>query len=863
VSILPRIVFIACVIALLPVLARAAQTTGALAGRVIDESGKPVAGASVHVSSPSASRNATTDADGRFTVLELDPDRYIIVVRADGMQEQRVALNVPAARTASISIPLDRLATITTVRAHAQTGVRIGAVSDLYTLGAAQAQAPLLSTSSGLASYTQGLAQGAAARAPGVQEDQFANAIVRGGRTNDTLYLYDGVPVAQALIAEPGGNVIGAQLPTTGVAFTDVYLGGFSGPDAALGGVINEVPARGTYPVSSTFTTNAGSPSAADVDLTRSWASPDLRRRYAVDLRSATTAFSYGDGTTFYPAEAATYGLALANRASSSVAATASFATGASSDLALSALAGNSVSDQYGTPLTASSIPEFDSQSPSRIRGTFGVLKAAWTQRHSRSSTVLALYRSYYYALTNAPFFDDLSFPNGPVSYFGTQHGALDGLRFDVHVFPSARHELTYGIDTHVEVFALDQQVPQLEDGDVNAAPVSNSYIAYANDVWHLSDRLTVSSALRLLHDLAHSGAFPAFTTTALDPHLSAVYDAGHDVVRALYDHVSVPPHALELALAQTPLSTEHASTVELSYEHHGASTSRFTYYNRQERDRIDLFPLSGEIAIPQNVGDLNSHGFEFSYARGGLSLSATYQDSVASSAEQFAVNDLNAAALAAGHLFPIGYVPKLTALAAWHVHSGVFEIVPSISWESGYPYGNGTRVWVFDASGRPVSVPNDNHINPGYNYWFLRDPSQPYDAATNPYIGSLNSGEGNDPNTLLTPPQLLASLHVEAPVRTGLRIALDIANLFGVASPTQLQGNPYLIGPPGYAGGDPRYSAWYANVIGTGAYTLGNGVPTRDGTTQGLPWTYGRGAYVPSSYPQARSFALRLEWSL
>ena len=95
------------------------------------------------------------------------------------------------------------------------------------------------------------------------------------------------------------------------------------------------------------------------------------------------------------------------------------------------------------------------------------------------------------------------------------------------------------------------------------------------------------------------------------------------------------------------------------------------------------------------------------------------------------------------------------------------------------------------------------------------------------------------------------------------VRVDADVANIFADASPTQLQGNPYLVGPPGYQGGNPAYSAWYGTQLGSSHYTLGNGVPTTDGVHQALPWSYGTDGYVPSSYPQARSFVLTLEWTL
>jgi hypothetical protein len=92
----------------------------------------------------------------------------------------------------------------------------------------------------------------------------------------------------------------------------------------------------------------------------------------------------------------------------------------------------------------------------------------------------------------------------------------------------------------------------------------------------------------------------------------------------------------------------------------------------------------------------------------------------------------------------------------------------------------------------------------------------------------------------------------------------VDVVNLLGNFSPTAYQGNPYLIGPPGYAGGNPLYAVAYQNAAGTAQpYTLGNGVPTSDGVTQAVPWTYGRSGYVPQSYPLGRSVQIRLRYRI
>jgi hypothetical protein len=104
----------------------------------------------------------------------------------------------------------------------------------------------------------------------------------------------------------------------------------------------------------------------------------------------------------------------------------------------------------------------------------------------------------------------------------------------------------------------------------------------------------------------------------------------------------------------------------------------------------------------------------------------------------------------------------------------------------------------------------------------------------------------------------------VETPLSQRASVILDLSNVLGTGSPTQLVGNPYLIGPPGYTGGNALYESYYGKIFGAGApYTLGNGVPTNDGRTAAVPWSYGTGAYVPSSYPQARSAEIYIRWQL
>jgi hypothetical protein len=120
--------------------------------------------------------------------------------------------------------------------------------------------------------------------------------------------------------------------------------------------------------------------------------------------------------------------------------------------------------------------------------------------------------------------------------------------------------------------------------------------------------------------------------------------------------------------------------------------------------------------------------------------------------------------------------------------------------------------------------------------------------------------------------------LHIEGDLSPRVTAMVDVVNLLSDDAPTQSQSNPYLIGPPGYAGGNAAYSSWYAQQVcsnacpvGT-AYPYANGVPTnyfpstaagQNQIRQALPWTYGRGGYVPLNYPLARTVQFRLRYRL
>jgi len=881
--------------------AAAELTTGAILGSVHSSSGAAIAGAVVSARAPSGRYSAVTDASGRFIILGVNPDTYTVTADAKGYESaDEVAIVLPAEREQIAFVLRPKLREIARVEAKGEA-FAVGSTSDTFAVtgDAARAAAPSES-SSGLANYTQGTVQGAIAAIPGVQLDSFANAIVRGGKVQDTVFDFDGVPIPQGLIAEPGGNIVGAQLGTTGVAATTLTLGGYTDASQnALGGVVNEVPSVGTYPARGSLEIADGiGAQFGEIDASERWATPDLRWRYSLATTLANAYFPYGDGSTFYPAEMGTYGLALESRAQSSWSGNVHFQPDGSDDFSATFLAGIATYDQYNTPYAGERWATFNSSSssfpgepsdpnaqvdtPSRARGTYFVGKLQWIHSWKHSLGRAYVYRSQTGATANGPFWDDLSFPDGVISLWSQQSQQQDGIGYDFDDQAGAKHDLRAGAQYSVNVSDLDQIVPTADEV-VTSNPRLGQYLAYASDTWSIDDRLTATGTLRAMGEHVATGTGLSYGVGAIDPHLGLAYAMPDEsAFRATFDHTSVAPLPLEVQRTDSTspappveLAPETADDYSFSYERGGPTQIRVTYYAELEKNRIDVLPFNfratsqnpDAVGVPTNAGLLQSHGIELFAKRGGFTLNANYGRTFTSSVDQFAYNDLNPAAILAGHLYPAGYVPDLTATLGYEFDFDRrrLRLTPLLSYESGYPYGNGTMVWITNPkTGAPELVRNDNYVNPGYNYYFLRNPAKPFSALANPYIGTLGTNEGADPNTLRTMPQTLASLHVEADLAPRLTAILDVANLFGTATPTEFQGNPYLIGPPGYGGGDPYYEKAYGAQYCKGcSYTLGNGVPTNDGQSQVVPWEYGTAGYVPQSYPLARTAQVRLRFSL
>jgi hypothetical protein len=901
------------------IAAAAEATTGIITGTATSDSGLPLPGVVVSAASPSGRAATTTDARGHFTLLGLASDTYEVSAQAGGYQPFSERVTVGPGQSQRVAFQLVKLLrTVATVHATSAP-FALGDPTDSYVVSgdAARALFPT-AASAGLANYTEGTVQGAIANVPGVDLDEFANAILRGGKVGDAVFDFDSIPIPQGLIAEPGGNIDGAQLPTTGVASTTTTLAGYTSEgDNSLAGVINQIAAVGTYPSRTTVELAEGAGTRLQqADFEFLGASPDLRWRYAFAARTGSQYLTYGNGQTFYPSEAATYGIALQDRSQFSFESNVHYRVTPNDDISVLAVGGQAKYDQYGSPYPGETAGVLDGTGAngnvvpfpgvanqaapvtfaSSIKGSYDALKAQWLHTGTKLLSRVQLYSSEFGSSAGGPFWDENGWPDGAISLSETSAQRQVGVNYDGDgIF--GRNRVRFGAEYRINTSLLDQIVPTADEF-ITSRPTVQSYLTYLSDTYSASNRLDLLGTARVID--AHIKPSDGYTydVGAIDPHFGASYRLGSSfALRATFDHTTVAPAPLEADRTDSTnlqangslapfvaLAPETGNEFTYSFETSGRTQLRATYYQEFEHNLIDVLPFNfrsavaagvypNGVGVPTNVGDLRANGFELSAKNGGFTFDANLIRAYSSSASQFSYNDLNGPAVAAGHLFPVSYEPDLTAVLSYEFQTGHrrLRITPSLSYETGYPYGNGKDIYIFNpVTNKPELVPNDNYWNPGYNYYFLANPAVPYNAQTNPYIGNLGTNEGSDPNTLRSMPQILVNLHVEGDISPRATLILDVANVFGEWSPTVYQGNPYLIGPPGYAGGNPYYeSAYYADAGYANppnepqVYTLGNGVPTNNGYSAVVPWSYGRGGYVPQSYPLGRTIELRLRYRM
>jgi hypothetical protein len=267
-----------------------AGTVATISGRVVDDTtNAPVSGVLVTASSPSGRYQATTDANGSYSLTGVNADTYVVSFQHSGYQaHDETGVTAFADQTITVDIRLQKqLATIAHVVSRAAgSAFQPQNTADTYSVTSAQIQQiqgnPLNISEKNLiaalpgASYTVGDAPS-----------------IRGGRSDNVDYEFDGVPEINPYTNQ---NVNNYTMPSFGLQSVQVSPGT---EDASFGnsgvGTINVVPRRGSYPGTLDAIAGVGGPAFYHpLSLGYGTAAPNGRWNEYVSFTAANSAPRYG-----------------------------------------------------------------------------------------------------------------------------------------------------------------------------------------------------------------------------------------------------------------------------------------------------------------------------------------------------------------------------------------------------------------------------------------------------------------------------------------------------------------------------------------------------------------------------------------
>jgi hypothetical protein len=318
-----------------------------------------------------------------------------------------------------------------------------------------------------------------------------------------------------------------------------------------------------------------------------------------------------------------------------------------------------------------------------------------------------------------------------------------------------------------------------------------------------------------------------------------------------------------------TPVKPQRAVNFDASLEHDfgDGNELRITPYYRKGTDYVvssSTFLFSLPIthqpvfgpAHEYNAGTNENTGAELAFdsrREFGLSGSAsvTYDNTFANYDSDF-FPTVNNAAVAAGHMFHVSYVASVTATGnlVWNSRHGL-HISATVPYESGYRYGVGKKVYIFQTLDNGKTLPTlvlntdlSNPNGPGEAYYFT-DPANPGTIQQPNITGSRGTPEGDDPGTLTGPGLATFNMTISQEFGAGSRpfeIGLRGENLFG-----------------NYTGALPINNPWYTNC-GLGASCPGSGTNLA-AATEPFQYNFGPGPYESEKNGPPRLYTLFVSW--
>ncbi|MBD5654720.1 MAG: TonB-dependent receptor, partial [Candidatus Eremiobacteraeota bacterium] len=226
-------------------------TTGSLRGQLLDPgSSAPVANVAVTATAASGVYKATTDANGRFNLLQIPSDTYVLSFEKQGYESQTVTgVTVLGDATVDLGrVTLSKsLRTIGRVSARAPTSAfQPSQTQDTYTVSGQRITQALGNEYS---TNESTLLQSVPGVIPTFDTSGGAGLSVRGSLATELGYQFDGVPFSAPFFDENGSrgflnNIAGG----TGGSLQVVSGAGDATQGNSGGGTINTVAPRGSYP---------------------------------------------------------------------------------------------------------------------------------------------------------------------------------------------------------------------------------------------------------------------------------------------------------------------------------------------------------------------------------------------------------------------------------------------------------------------------------------------------------------------------------------------------------------------------------------------------------------------------------------
>lgn len=219
-----------CLLLLLSALNVQGGTTGKIAGRVTDKkTGEGLLGANVWISGTKL--GASTDPDGYYTMINIDPGAYKVIVRYIGYELINIEnVLVSADRTTRLNIPL--MPTVLSIGEVVVQGERPAIESD-RTFSASVVNTRAIEDMP--VTEVKEVIQLQA----GVVEGAGGELHFRGGRAREVGYLIDGIPVNNAFNQDGGANV---QVENSMIKEIEVISGTFNAEyGSAQSGIVNIV----------------------------------------------------------------------------------------------------------------------------------------------------------------------------------------------------------------------------------------------------------------------------------------------------------------------------------------------------------------------------------------------------------------------------------------------------------------------------------------------------------------------------------------------------------------------------------------------------------------------------------------------